>query len=45
MIQSMFGQDIFNVPQNATNTIYVEGLPVDTTEREVARKLIYYLIW
>jgi len=24
------------VPKNATNTIYVEGIPVDSTEREVA---------
>ena len=34
----MFGQDIFCVPKNATNTIYVEGIPVDATEREVSRK-------
>ena len=34
----MFGQDVFNVPKNATNTIYVEGIPVDATEREVSRK-------
>ena len=37
-IQAMFGQDIFCVPKNATNTIYVEGIPVDATEREVSRK-------
>ena len=34
----MFGQDIFCVPKNATNTIYVEGIPIDATEREVSRK-------
>ena len=34
----MFGSDIFSVPKNATNTIYVEGIPVDATEREVSRK-------
>ena len=27
------------MPKNATNTIYVEGIPVDATEREVSRKL------
>jgi RNA recognition motif-containing protein len=26
----------FNIPKNATRTVYVEGLPADTTEREVA---------
>lgn len=36
----MFGQDIFCVPKNATNTIYVEGIPVDATEREVSRKYL-----
>jgi hypothetical protein len=25
------------IPANATNTVYVEGIPVDATEREVAR--------
>lgn len=35
-IQAMFGQDVFNVPKNATNTIYVEGIPIDSTEREVS---------
>lgn len=34
----MFGVDTFSVPKNATNTIYVEGIPVDATEREVSRK-------
>ena len=37
-IQAMFGSDIFSVPKNATNTVYVEGIPVNATEREVARK-------
>lgn len=35
-IQAMFGADTFCVPKNATNTIYVEGIPVDATEREVS---------
>lgn len=35
----MFGQEIFSVPENATNTIYVKGIPQDATEREVSRKL------
>ena len=25
------------IPHNATNTVYVEGIPQDATEREVAR--------
>lgn len=25
------------IPKNATNTVYVEGIPLDATEREVAR--------
>ena len=37
-IQAMFRPDIFSVPKNATNTIYVEGIPVDASEREVSRK-------
>ena len=35
-ITSIFGHDILPIPKHATNTIYVEGLPFDTTEREVA---------
>ena len=34
----MFGSDTFSVPKNATNTVYVEGIPLDATEREVSRK-------
>lgn len=26
----------FKLPKNATSTIYVEGIPIDATEREVA---------
>ena len=37
-IQAMFGPGVFNVPKNATNTIYVEGIRCDATEREVSRK-------
>ncbi len=31
-------QNLVKIPKNATNTVYVEGIPSDTTEREVARK-------
>ena len=34
----MFGQDTFCVPKGATNTVYVEGIPIDASEREVSRK-------
>jgi hypothetical protein len=27
---------IFHIPKNATNTVYVEGMPIDASEREVA---------
>jgi RNA recognition motif-containing protein len=27
---------IIPIPKNATNTVYVEGIPVDASEREVA---------
>ncbi len=26
----------FNVPENATNTLYIKGIPLDTKRREVA---------
>jgi len=29
-------QTILPIPKNATNTVYVEGIPLDSTEREVA---------
>lgn len=32
--------NILPIPKNATNTVYVEGIPVSTREREVARKSI-----
>lgn len=35
-IKGIFGHEILPIPKHATNTIYVEGLPFDTTEREVA---------
>jgi hypothetical protein len=35
-IDGFFGKDTFSIPDGATNTIYVEGIPVDATEREVA---------
>ena len=37
-IHAMFNPDIFKIPKNATNTIYVEGIRCDATEREVSRK-------
>jgi len=27
---------IFHIPKNATNTVYVEGIPTDASEREVS---------
>ena len=36
----MFGQDTFCVPKGATNTVYVEGIPIDASEREVSRKYL-----
>jgi len=30
-------QNLIKIPKNATNTVYVEGIPFDTSEREVAR--------
>lgn len=30
--------NILPIPKNATNTVYVEGIPVDARDREVARK-------
>ena len=29
---------VLPIPKNATNTVYVEGVPVSASEREVARK-------
>jgi len=31
-------QGSLKIPKNATSTVYVEGIPPDSTEREVARK-------
>lgn len=31
-------KDVLPIPKNATNTVYVEGIPTNTSEREVARK-------
>jgi hypothetical protein len=28
--------NIIHIPRNATNTVYVEGIPVNASEREVA---------
>eukprot|EP00347_Sterkiella_histriomuscorum_P008317 403345552 len=39
-IHSIFGPNIMPIPKNATNTVYVEGIPLDASEREVARKIL-----
>jgi RNA recognition motif-containing protein len=35
-VKNIFGQERFPIPKNATSTIFVEGIPVEATEREVA---------
>jgi hypothetical protein len=35
-IQEIFPADLFHVPEHATSTVYVEGIPSNATEREVA---------
>lgn len=30
------------IPKNATNTVYVEGIPLDASEREVARIFFHF---
>lgn len=37
-------KDCLFIPNKATNTVYVEGLPHDATEREVSRKLFSILV-
>lgn len=37
-VKGLFPEDTFQVPQNATRTVYVQGIPYDATEREVSRK-------
>lgn len=32
---------LFKVPPNATPSLYVDGVPLDATEREVARTNFY----
>ena len=44
-IQNLFGPNIMPIPKNATNTVYVEGIPYDASEREVARNLSLYLLF
>ncbi len=29
---------LFHIPQDATNSLYVDGIPNDASEREVSRK-------
>ena len=31
---------LFHVPTDATNSLYVDGVPTDTSEREVSRKIM-----
>jgi hypothetical protein len=35
-------QSAANIPKNATNTVYVEGIPFEATEREVARISVFH---
>lgn len=45
-ISSLFGPNIMPIPKNATNTVYVEGIPLDASEREVARTFFHiFTIW
>lgn len=39
-LSRIFGPNIMPIPKNATNTVYVEGIPLDASEREVARNYI-----
>ena len=39
-----FNQTIFQIPNNATCTVYVEGLPWDTNDREVSRKFLFLFL-
>lgn len=32
---------LFHIPSDAKNSIYVDGVPNDATEREVSRKIYY----
>ena len=38
--QNMGSIALFNVPSDGTNSLYVDGVPNDTSEREVSRKFI-----
>ncbi len=42
-IQSLFGPNIMPIPKSATNTVYVEGIPLDASEREVSRNSIHLI--
>ena len=35
-ITNKFNPSILPIPKHATNTVYVEGIPLNATEREVA---------
>lgn len=36
VVKNFFGEETFQVPPNATRTVYVQGIPFDATEREVS---------
>lgn len=40
-IMPMPGREPVHLPPNASSTLFVEGLPADTTKREVARILFH----
>lgn len=42
-VTSLFGPNIMPIPKNATNTVYVEGIPIDASEREVARNFLFII--
>lgn len=42
-IMQMTGREPVHLPPNASSTLFVEGLPADTTKREVARILFHRL--
>lgn len=42
-IMPMPGREPVHLPPNASSTLFVEGLPTDCTQREVARILLYIL--
>jgi hypothetical protein len=35
---------IFKIPSDSTHSLYIDGIPNDTSEREVARKFNVFLL-